>query len=211
MITSKVHTMPHAAASRYVLISLMAGILLACVGCAGKKKSALASPPEPAVTQAVKASSASSDHTESEEKPGFFARLNPFRKKDKPLVEETPETTDDHKSEEKVKRKRGFFSRWFGGPKELPQASPDTLQERKITTAKGEVSPPAFEYDGLKLTLGETSKARIIASFGEPENVFFSEGAEEILIYRRIRKVDSLYIFLDSQGLVKDYIVTRKQ
>ncbi len=85
------------------------------------------------------------------------------------------------------------------------------LQEREVQTAKGEVSPPSFEYNGLELDLGKTSKARIIATFGEPENIFFSEGAEEILIYRRIRHIDSLYIFLDSQGLVKDYIVTKRQ
>lgn len=216
MIIAGGPTMPHATARRYGLIAVLVGLLLAGAGCAGKKKeAALASPPEPSATESVKAASQSSKQSEPEEKPGFFARLNPFRKKDKPSDEQPREASDGAESEqgdrtgEKVKRERGFFSRWFG-PKELPRATPETLEERKVTTAKGEVSPPAFEHNGLKLTLGETSKARILATFGEPENIFFSEGAEEILIYRGIRKADSLYIFLDSQGLVKDYIITKR-
>lgn len=147
---------------------------------------------------------------------GVLTRLNLFRKRRATAkdAESTQTTSAEPEAEQaKVKRsKPGFFGRWFKRrPKALPEASPEEIQRRMALTAKGEVSPPAFEHNGLKLSIGETSKARIIATFGEPEHTFFSEGAEEILIYRRIRKIDSLYIFLDSRGLVKDYIITKEQ
>jgi hypothetical protein len=105
-----------------------------------------------------------------------------------------------------ARRKRG----WFGRLRPLPKASLEKIKRRKVITAKGEVSPPAFEHKGLALVPGETTKARIIATYGEPEHTFFSEGAEELLIYRHIGSFDSLYIFLDSQGKVKDYILTKE-
>lgn len=123
-------------------------------------------------------------------------------------VKTSPPASAGIEPEVKIKRKRGMFRR---RPKTLPRATPEILETRSATTAKGEVSPPPFEYSGLELSLGETTKAHIIATFGKPEHTFFSEGAEEILIYRRLRRIYSLYIFLDSQGLVKDYIVTKRQ
>lgn len=199
------------AAGRRACLALVAALVLAASGCAGKKEAASSPPGTPPATQAMSASSKESSGAAS--KPGFFSRLNPFSKKEASPTEEPPAKHDgtSQAANGKVHEEKGFFGRWFGGSSELPAASLERVQSREVTTAKGEVSPPAFEYDGLKLTLGETSKARIIATYGEPENIFFSEGAEEILIYRRSRQFDSLYIFLDSQGLVKDYIITKKQ
>lgn len=147
---------------------------------------------------------------------GFLARLNLFRKRRAAAKEDEPaQTTSGEPEAERAMVKRskpGLFGRVFKRrPKVLPEATPEEIQSLTALTAKGEVSPPAFEHNGLKLSIGETSKARIIATFGKPEHTFFSEGAEEILIYRRIRKIDSLYIFLDSRGLVKDYIITKEQ
>lgn len=205
-------TKPSAPAVRCVLYTGLAALLVLGAGCAGKKKTALASPPAP---ESIKAASPASSGTVKEEKPGFFSRLNPFRKKETPPAEQASAPTAEEKPKEVAStseepEKRGYFSRWFGRSKTLPYATQEEVNERKVVTAKGEVSPPLFEHNGLKLTIGGTSKARIIATYGEPENTFFSDGAEEILIYRRIHKVDSLYIFLDSQGVVKDYIITKR-
>lgn len=199
-------------AGRHAFSAVLVALLLIGTGCAGKKK-ASETPPSLPPPKAIKEPSAISQESKSEAKLGFFTRLNPFSKKEKPPAEQMSEAEEKSSQDGngKVKREQGVFSRWFGRSKELPTATPETFEERKVRTAKGEVSPPLFEYNGLELALGKTSKARIIATFGEPENIFFSEGAEEILIYRRIRRIDSLYIFLDSQGLVKDYIITKRQ
>ncbi len=142
----------------------------------------------------------------------LLARLNPFGKRKAKPAESSQPAQAEPEPQAKIKRKQGMFSRWFKRkPKTLPRATPKVLERRSATTAKGEVSPPPFEYKELELSLGETTKAHIIATFGKPEHTFFSEGAEEILIYRRLRRIDSLYIFLDSQGLVKDYIITKRQ
>lgn len=203
--------MHHPPTARRVWLTLAVALVLAASGCAGKKKAASKPPEAPPATQAMSASSEGS--TEAASKPGFFSRLNPFSKKEASPTDEPPAKGEEasQSANGKAQEEKGFFGRWFGRSGELPAASLERVRSREVTTAKGEVSPPAFEYDGLKLTLGETSKARIIATYGEPENIFFSEGAEEILIYRRTREFDSLYIFLDSQGLVKDYIITKKQ
>lgn len=173
---------------------------------AGPASPESAGPPSPAL-------SAPKDDTTN---ISVLGRLNLFRKRRAAAKEGEPAQTtsgEPQAEEAKVKRKKpGVFRRWFKRrPKALPKATPEEIQRRTALTAKGEVSPPAFEHNGLKLSIGETSKARIIATFGKPEHTFFSEGAEEILIYRRIRKIDSLYIFLDSRGLVKDYIITKEQ
>lgn len=205
--------MPKALAGRDALCACLLAFLLASAGCGGKKKTAAAPAPEPTSPAAVKASSPSTDPPSEEAKPGLLARLNPFHKRKTPPPESEPAkpAPEEPEAAAKVKRKRGFFGRWFGGPKELPKARPTDLKRRRAVTAKGEVSPPPFVHNGLELTIGETTKARIVAAFGKPEHVFFSEGSEELLIYRRIRKIDSLYIFFDSQGVVKDYIITKKQ
>jgi hypothetical protein len=172
---------------------------------AGPSSPESAGPPSP-VTSAPK----------EEENVGALARFNLFRKRRAAAKEvESTQTTPAESEDEQAKIKRakpGFFRRLFRrGPKAIPEVTPEEIQRRTALTAKGEVSPPPFEHNGLKLSIGETSKARIIAIYGEPEHIFFSEGSEEILIYRRIRKIDSLYIFLDSRGLVKDYIITKEQ
>ncbi len=250
--------MPQASVVRLIAWAGLVAALAASPGCAGKKKAASATQPEPQAVAQVS--------EEQAKKPGLLSRLNPFRKReatpapvesalpdiagpraDSPQpslessapkddttnigflarlnlfrkrratakVSEPAQTTsgEPQAEEAKVKRKKpGVFRRWFKRrPKTLPGATPEEIQRRTALTAKGEVSPPVFEHNGLKLSIGETSKARIIATFGKPEHTFFSEGAEEILIYRRIRKIDSLYIFLDSRGLVKDYIITKEQ
>ncbi len=186
--------------------------LLVITGCAGKKKTVSAPAQEPARQAAVKTSPPSSANIEAEAKPSLLARLNPFGKRKAKPAESSQPAQAEPEPQAKIKRKQGMFSRWFKRkPKTLPRATPKVLERRSATTAKGEVSPPPFEYKELELSLGETTKAHIIATFGKPEHTFFSEGAEEILIYRRLRRIDSLYIFLDSQGLVKDYIITKRQ
>lgn len=204
--------MPSAPAVRCVLYAGLAALLVVAAGCAGKKKTSLAgpSPPEP-----ITAASPASSQTAEEPKSGFFSRLNPFRKKEKAPAAQASLAAAEEKPKEVASTtaepdKKGFFGRWFGRSKTLPYSTQEEVSERNVVTAKGEVSPPLFEHNGLKLSIGGTSKARIIATYGEPENTFYSDGAEEILIYRRIHKVDSLYIFLDSQGVVKDYIITKR-
>ena len=182
--------------------------LLVITGCAGKKKAVSAPAQNPAPQAAVKTSPPPSASIEAEAKPSLLARLNPFGKRKAKAAEPSQPTQAEPEPQAKIKRKQGWFRR---RPKTLPRATPKVLERRSATTAKGEVSPPPFEYKKLELTLGETTKAHIIATFGKPEHTFFSEGAEEILIYRRLRRIDSLYIFLDSQGLVKDYIITKRQ
>jgi len=186
--------------------------LLVITGCAGKKKAVSAPAQDPAPQAAVKTSPPASASVEAEAKPSMLARLNPFGKRKAKAAEPSQPAQAEPEPQAKIKRKQGMFSRWFRRrPKTLPRATPEVLERRSATTAKGEVSPPPFEYNELKLSLGETTKAHIVATFGKPEHTFFSEGAEEILIYRRLRRIDSLYIFLDSQGFVKDYIITKRQ
>ena len=186
--------------------------LLVITGCAGKKKAVSAPAQNPAPQTAVNTSPPASASVEAEAKPSMLARLNPFGKRKAKVAEPSQPTQEEPEPQAKIKRKQGMLSRWFRRrPKTLPRATPKVLERRSATTAKGEVSPPPFEYKDLELSLGETTKAHIIAIFGKPEHTFFSEGAEEILIYRRLRRIDSLYIFLDSQGLVKDYIITKRQ
>ncbi|MCH6567618.1 MAG: hypothetical protein IH801_04530 [Nitrospinae bacterium] len=186
--------------------------LLVITGCAGKKKAVSAPAQNPAPQAAVKTSPPPSAGIEAEAKPSLLARLNPFGKRKAKPAEPSQPAQAEPEPQAKIKRKQGMLSRWFRRkPKTLPRATPKVLERRSATTAKGEVSPPPFEYKKLELSLGETTKAHIIATFGKPEHTFFSEGAEEILIYRRLRRIDSLYIFLDSQGLVKDYIITKRQ
>ena len=186
--------------------------LLVITGCAGKKKAVSAPAQNPAPQAAVNTSPPASASVEAEAKPSMLARLNPFGKRKAKVAEPSQPTQEEPEPQAKIKRKQGMLSRWFRRrPKTLPRATPKVLERRSATTAKGEVSPPPFEYKDLELSLGETTKAHIIAIFGKPEHTFFSEGAEEILIYRRLRRIDSLYIFLDSQGLVKDYIITKRQ
>ncbi|MFQ6672506.1 MAG: hypothetical protein ACE5KY_04335 [Candidatus Tectimicrobiota bacterium] len=208
------HTMPPALALRHSVCASLVVALLVSVGCARKRKTVHGPAEEPAPQAVVTVSPPPPAPSKAEAKPGLLARLNLLRRrKAKPPEPEPPPSAQEEAPQAgpRVKRERGVLARLFGRrPKALPKASSEDVLGRTATSAKGEVSPPPFEHNGLKLSIGETTKARIIATFGKPEHTFFSEGAEEILIYRRIRKIDSLYIFLDSQGLVKDYIITKE-
>jgi hypothetical protein len=94
------------------------------------------------------------------------------------------------------------------------------VQQKKVAEQKEEKAPAKEPEKTLKeekpekrkITIGETTKAYIIANYGKPKKLFWSKDAEEILIYNRISEIgDNVLIFLNNKGIVRNILVQPKE
>jgi|GEM_PF-2005024 hypothetical protein len=110
---------------------------------------------------------------------------NPFSKKKK-TVEQTDKKTVEKEVKKEVKK---------------------TPVKKKTKAKKAKPKPAKKE-----IVINKTTKAYLIANYGNPKKVYWSKDAEEILIYNRISDIGrNVMIFLNNKGIVKKIVTQSKK
>ena len=140
----------------------------------------------------------------------FIGGCGLFRKSPKKTTASPPKATVEQKKasvQKKVAEQKGKKKSVI----EPAKKSGEELKKEQELVKELKKDLKEEKPEKRKITIGETTKAYIVANYGKPNKLFWSKDAEEILIYNRISEIgDNVLIFLNNKGIVKNILVQPK-
>lgn len=102
----------------------------------------------------------------------------------------------------------------FSKKKKAVEQTDKKTVKKEVKKAPVKKKSKAKEVEPVKkeIVINKTTKAYLIANYGNPKKVYWSKDAEEILIYSKISDIGrDVMIFLNNKGVVKNIVTQSKK